>query len=66
MENHKKFLLYSNIVIQMGIIIAAGVFFGNYLDKLFQNSTKWWTIILSLASLTIAFYQVFKILKTND
>ena len=66
MENHKKFLLYSNIVIQMGIIIAAGVFFGNYLDKLFQNSTKWWTIILSLASLTIAFYQVLKILKTND
>ena len=66
MENHKKFLLYSNIVIQMGTIIAAGVFFGNYLDKLFQNSTKWWTIILSLASLTIAFYQVFKILKTND
>ena len=66
MDNHKKILLYSNLVLQMGLIITAGVFFGNYLDKLIGNSIPFWTVILSLFSLIIAFYQVFKNLKNND
>ena len=66
MDNHKKILLYSNLVLQMGLIITAGVFFGNYLDKLTGSSNPFWTIILSLFSLIIAFYQVFKNLKNND
>ena len=66
MDNHKKILLYSNLVLQMGIIITAGVFFGNYLDKLTGSSIPFWTVILSLFSLIIAFYQVFKNLKNND
>lgn len=65
MDNHKKILLYSNLVLQMGIIITAGVFFGNYLDKLTGSSIPFWTVILSLFSLIIAFYQVFKNLKNN-
>ena len=66
MDNHKKILLYSNLVLQMGLIITAGVFFGNYLDKLTSSSIPFWTVILSLFSLIIAFYQVFKNLKNND
>ena len=66
MDNHKKILLYSNLVLQMGLIITAGVFFGNYLDKLTVSSIPFWTVILSLFSLIIAFYQVFKNLKNND
>ena len=66
MDNHKKTLLYSNLVLQMGIIITAGVFFGNYLDKLTGNSIPFWTVILSFFSLLFAFYQVFKNLKNND
>tara|TARA_B100001248_G_scaffold52200_1_gene34036 strand:- start:418 stop:618 length:201 start_codon:yes stop_codon:yes gene_type:complete len=66
MDNHKKILLYSNLVLQMGLIITAGVFFGNYLDKLTGSSIPFWTVILSLFSLIIAFYQVFKNLKNND
>ncbi|MAJ05854.1 MAG: hypothetical protein CL827_03205 [Crocinitomicaceae bacterium] len=66
MDNHKKILLYSNLVLQMGLIITAGVFFGNYLDKLTRSSIPFWTVILSLFSLIIAFYQVFKNLKNND
>lgn len=65
MDNHKKILLYSNLVLQMGLIITAGVFFGNYLDKLTGSSIPFWTVILSLFSLIIAFYQVFKNLKNN-
>lgn len=49
----------------MGLIITAGVFFGNYLDKLTGSSIPFWTVILSLFSLIIAFYQVFKNLKNN-
>ena len=63
MDNHKKILLYSNLVIQMGLIITGGVFFGNYLDKLNGSSIPFWTVILSLISLVIVFYQVFKNLK---
>ena len=66
MDNHKKILLYSNLVLQMGLIITAGVFFGNFLDKLTRSSIRFWTVILSLFSLIIAFYQVFKNLKNND
>ena len=66
MDNHKKILLYSNLVLQMGLIITAGVFFGNYLDKLTGSSIPFWTVILSLFSLIIAFFQVFKNLKNND
>ena len=66
MDNHKKILLYSNLVLQMGLIITAGVIFGNYLDKLTASSIPFWTIILSLFSLIIAFYQVVKNLKNND
>ena len=66
MDNHKKILLYSNLVLQMGLIITAGVFFGNYLDKFTGSSIPFWTVILSLFSLIIAFYQVFKNLKNND
>ena len=49
----------------MGVIIFGGVYMGNYLDKSSNNSTPWWTLFLSLVSIAIAFYQVFKSLKKN-
>jgi hypothetical protein len=63
MENRNKVLLYTNLVIQMGIIIGIGTYFGNYLDKSFQNQTPWWTLILSLSSVFLAFYQIITTLK---
>ena len=63
MENRNKVLLYSNLAIQMGIIIGIGTYFGNYLDERFQNQTPWWTLILSLSAIFLAFYQVIKTLK---
>jgi F0F1-type ATP synthase assembly protein I len=65
MENRNKVLLYSNLVIQMGIIIGIGTYFGNYLDKSFQNQTPWWTLILSLSSVLLAFYQIITTLKNR-
>ena len=66
MENRNKVLLYTNLAIQMGIIIGIGTYFGNYLDESFQNQTPWWTLILSLTSVFLAFYQILKTLKMDD
>tara|TARA_B100001093_G_scaffold348550_1_gene333150 strand:+ start:2912 stop:3112 length:201 start_codon:yes stop_codon:yes gene_type:complete len=65
MDNHNKFLLLSNLVIQMGVIIASGVFLGDYLDSRANNLTPWWTLLLSLLSIIAAFYQVLKTLKKD-
>ena len=65
MENRNKVLLYTNLVIQMGIIIGIGTYFGNYLDESFQNQTPWWTLILSLTSVFLAFYQIITTLKNR-
>ena len=66
MENRNKVLIYTNLVIQMGIIIGIGTYFGNYVDKSFQNQTPWWTLVLSLSSVFLAFYQIITTLKTDD
>ena len=65
MENRKKVLLYSNLVIQMGIIIGIGTYLGNYLDKSYQNQTPWWTLILSLSAVFLSFYQIITNLKNR-
>ena len=65
MNNHNKFLLLGNLAIQMGVIIYLGVFLGNYLDTKANNQTPWVTLIMSILSISAAFYQVFKTLKKN-
>ena len=66
MDNHNKFLLLSNLAIQMGVIITVGVFLGDYLDTKSKNITPWWTISLSILSISAAFYQVLKTLKKDE
>ncbi len=66
MDNHNKFLLLSNLAIQMGVIITVGVFLGDYLDTKSNNITPWWTISLSIFSISAAFYQVLKTLKKDE
>lgn len=66
MDNRKNFLLLSNLALQMGVIIGLGVFLGDYVDSKFKNITPWWTILLSLLSISFAFYQVLKTLKKDD
>ena len=57
-----KWLIFLNIPFQMGVIIFAGVFFGNYLDSTF-NLSPLFVIIFSLASIFIALYSIFRTLK---
>lgn len=58
-----KYLQLTGIAFQMGITIYLGAYFGKKLDAHYQNTTKTYTIILTLASLAIAIYSVLAQLK---
>ena len=59
---HNKWLIFLNIPFQMGIIIFAGVFLGNFLDEKF-NANPVFIIICSLMAIFISFYSIFRNLK---
>ncbi|RAR49747.1 AtpZ/AtpI family protein [Flavobacterium lacus] len=52
-----------NIPFQMGVIIFAGVYFGNWLDEKQQNENALYTIIFSLLAVFIALYNVIQQVK---
>ena len=54
------YIRYSSVTTQMAVIIAAGTFFGDYLDKKHTLETPVYTISLSLLSIFLALYYVFK------
>jgi hypothetical protein len=54
------FLKYSNMGLQMAVIIGLGVWGGNKLDAHFQNPKPYLTIVLSLLSIFAALYLVLK------
>lgn len=57
---HDKYLEFVNIATQMGIIIAAGVFLGIWLDKEYPNEYSAFTIGISLLGVFIALFQVIR------
>jgi ATP synthase protein I len=65
-----KYVRFSSLVIQMGVVIAFFTWLGTYLDHKYQPKIPWWTIGLSLfgvtASLVIAIRDVIKMSKENE
>lgn len=55
-----SYVRYSSLTFQMAVIIAAGTFSGDYLDKATTSDSSMYTIIFSLSSIFLAFYYVFK------
>lgn len=55
-----NYLEFVNIAFQMGIVIAAGVFFGLWLDTEFPNKYAAYTICFSLLGVFVALYLVIK------
>lgn len=53
-----KYLEFINIATQMGIIIAAGVFAGVWLDSKYPNEYSVFTIGISLLGVFIALFMV--------
>jgi len=61
------YVKYSSLTTQMAVIIVAGTFFGDYLDKKYTSDTPIYTIILSLLSIFLALYYVLKkIINQNE
>ena len=63
LKNKKHFIRYSNMVVQMGVIIGVFTYVGHYLDLKFDTSKKYWTMILSLAGVFGAIYQMIRSLR---
>ncbi len=54
------FIKYSNLAIQMGIIIGLSAWGGSKLDDYFQTQDPYFTIFLSLAGIGGSLYLVIK------
>lgn len=56
----QPFLRYSTMATQMGITIFLGVWGGKKLDQYFGSKFPIWTVVLSLAAVMLAIYQVIR------
>jgi F0F1-type ATP synthase assembly protein I len=54
------YLKYSNLALQMGVIIGLGAWGGKKLDAYYGTSKPYYTIVLSLLAIVIALYLVLK------
>jgi len=55
----RGYVYYSNLAIEMGVIITAGVLGGVKLDK-YWNTSPIFTLVCSLAAIAIAMYLILK------
>lgn len=58
-----KWFALINIPIQMGIIIFAFAYLGNWLDEKYPNTHNLYVKILTLVGVAIAFYNINRQLK---
>ena len=58
-----KFVRFSGVGIQMGVVITLGALGGDQLDKKLETSQPWFTIVLSLFAIAAALYLVIKELR---
>lgn len=54
---------FSNVGVQMGVIIAGFTWLGTYLDERQQLKRPIWTIVLSLFGVFMSMYLIFKEVK---
>jgi len=59
-NSFNKYLRFSSIAIQMGVIIGAGALLGDWLDKTQENTFPIWTLVLVLLAIFGALYQVIR------
>ncbi|MEI6021087.1 MAG: AtpZ/AtpI family protein [Bacteroidota bacterium] len=60
------FLKYSNLAVQMGVIIGLFAWGGQKLDEKYHQITPIWTIILSLLGIAASLYLVLKDFIKHD
>ena len=62
-KQRNKWLALINIPIQMGVVIFAFAYAGNWLDKSYPNKHNLYVKILTLLAIVIAFYNLNRQLK---
>lgn len=64
----KNYIRYSNMALQMGIVITAGALGGNWLDEKQQNDFPIWTLVLTLIAIFGSLFQIIRsvIKMSND
>jgi hypothetical protein len=62
-QNYSKWLALINIPIQMGIIVFAFSYLGNWLDQKYENPNAIYVKISTLIGVAIAFYNINRQLK---
>ena len=70
-KNKKKkplntYIKYSSLTIQIAIVIIAGSFFGDHLDKKNSTTIPGYTIFFSLMSIFFVLYYVLKKAKNQN
>lgn len=65
-ESLNKFIKYSSLAFEMGIIIGAGAYGGVYLDEYFSFEQPILTIILSLFAVVSSLYLVIKRINNDN
>ena len=55
-----KYVYFSSMAFQMGIVIAAGTIFGQWLDTKYINDYSLFTIMFSLLAVFTSLYLVIK------
>ncbi|MBO4778265.1 MAG: AtpZ/AtpI family protein [Bacteroidales bacterium] len=59
-NNINNFIKYTNIGIEMLVVILVGVFGGQKLDEVFENENQVFTIVCSLVAVFAAIYLAIK------
>ena len=59
-DNLNNYARYSNLALQMGTVIAAGIFGGYWLDKTIEWKFPVFTIVMAIVSVALAIYIAIK------
>ena len=57
---YSRAIQLTGIGFQMGVTIFLGAYLGKYLDQVYPNPKKWYTIGCTLFAVSISFYAVLK------
>ncbi|PKR81387.1 hypothetical protein CW751_04845 [Brumimicrobium salinarum] len=59
-SNVQNYIRFSNIALQMGIVITAGALGGQWLDDKQKNDFPFWTLILTLIAIFASLFQIIR------
>ncbi|WP_281754431.1 AtpZ/AtpI family protein [Neptunitalea chrysea] len=59
-NQHRKWIQFSQMGIEMAVLIVLSAFLGDWLDKKYTDMSPFFTVALSLFGVFLALYNVFR------